>query len=111
MSIHNVRSCVSKAGTLVRSMWRAYTHDDTYRRTRVWNLASCIAAQVQISRRIWFLLHHIKAQIHIQAVVLRLEAEASEAREHARSEAARREASAATQAAFSLKDAKKTESR
>jgi len=46
-----------------------------------------------------------------QAVVLRLESEASEAREVARSEAARREASAAAQAAAALKDAKKTEAK
>lgn len=50
-------------------------------------------------------------QTHTQAVVLRLEAEAAEARELSRSEAARREASAATQAAASLKDAKKNETR
>eukprot|EP00983_Pelagomonas_calceolata_P079562 1154746-Pelagomonas_calceolata.AAC.2 len=47
----------------------------------------------------------------MQAVVLRLESEASEAREVARSEAARREASAAAQSAAALKDAKKTEAK
>ncbi|KAF5829130.1 hypothetical protein DUNSADRAFT_16515, partial [Dunaliella salina] len=46
-----------------------------------------------------------------KAVVLRLESEASEAREVARSEAARREASAAAQSAVALKDAKKTEAK